>query len=295
MNNQENLNETVVEAVKNRLSDTQVSSQYSATFSKLLLPLIVIIISITRMVLGLIPESSEEMLMIMKNSSNSPMPDLVTSILSAIWMGGFYKQNNEFKVKTYETMETTFDYFTERMQGREGKSQAKKIFVTYFNDNRDPNDARRIVKEKMYYLDQKKCIENGLNLTRIMLIKDKDSYNAMKEFLDQLGNCKTFALGCYILKEEDSTNQSGHFANYLHFNFMVIDGEELCFNNGNFDAPNIETHMLSVKNKEIAKNFNEHFNYLWEKSYQVKSMGSPRKNSDVFREIEEKCISNGFV
>jgi hypothetical protein len=76
---------------------------------------------------------------------------------------------------------------------------------------------------------------------------------------------------------------------------MVIDGEELCFNNGNAGYDDPSGYMVRVRHAGLAKAFKCHFDYLWSNSYQIKDFRFRGINTDAKNRLDEKCRNNGLV
>jgi hypothetical protein len=194
--------------------------------------------------------------------------------------------------QTFENYLKTFEYFGKRMEGTHSLKKADRIDVTYFVDDREMSNSEKTA-ERNYFAKQEYCIENGnLNVRRILLIKNLSDYQKMEEQLINLLDSPRFGLGVYILADNinaEGVEVMGDFKKHLNFNFMVIDGEEFCFGNGNRGDENEKRLSSSIMHTKLAEEMKKHIDYLWDHSLQVQILEQDKKKSGIFTAIEQQC------
>jgi hypothetical protein len=200
-------------------------------------------------------------------------------------------QANEKSIffEIFRRRKDTFNYFKDRMNGENGREVASRIAVTYFVDVSpiEEND------EKEYFELQTGLVMSGrLEVRRILLIKNKRDFEKMIEQLKDLGKSNLFELGIYILAEDNDVATKGNFKRHLNFNFMIIDDNEFCFNNGNRYA---EYTTSTITHKRLAEEMNKHIVYLWDNSYKVKLNGREYFERNILDDIEVECKARGII
>jgi hypothetical protein len=186
--------------------------------------------------------------------------------------------------KNFTKKNEVLSYFKARMNGKNGMKQAGHIHVTHFED---PN-----AQEKGYFDVQNVLVTDGdLEVRRILLIKDKAGYEKMCDQLRDLGTSSKFELGIYLLAADQDPTTIGNFRNYLNFNFMVIDDDEFCFNNGNSVSP---YDTSSIVHRELAQEIKKYIGYLWNNSHQIKTEGLPY-DRDKLMLIQQECIAKKIL
>jgi hypothetical protein len=222
-------------------------------------------------------------------------------VLLFIYINWNSKQTfNSFRA--FDTNIEGFKYFENRIK----EEKVDSIDVTYFQDYIDERE-----EESDYFRVQNTRIKNDKNfkVRRIILIKSDNDYRKMEELITKVGKQANFALGCYVLepteerkinnkKEGEIKKKEGAFIDYLHFNFMVMGSQgskEICLNNGNKDIVDPSGYMVSIKNVKLAEAFKHHFDYLFLKSYQIKSFTITDINEDVKKRIDEDCRKKGII
>jgi hypothetical protein len=214
------------------------------------------------------------------------LPSLLLFLLSVavvlpILMNITQKEPTSFE--SFKTRSDTFNYFKDRMNGANGRKAASRIAVTYFVD---VSPAEENNEKEYFELQTGLVLASKLEVRRILLIKNESDYRKMRQQLIDLGKSKLFELGIYILAEDEGVTTIGNFRKHLNFNFMIIDDNEFCFNNGNRYA---DYSTSTIMHKKLAEEMNKHIIYLWNNSHKVKLSGGENIEASILLEIENEC------